>query len=235
MDARSFSRRPAAWWPGMLPRAGPCLTAILGTAILAASLCGCQSAWRGGAAADSLADAAADRPPAPPVDKSRPDAATAAAASQAAAAAPGDPTSPALSAAAVAAGSAALADDRWVQAVPAPEGPPSKYRWRHFGLEGFLARGSWQAELTAALAAKQAELIAALSDKQAIAATKGAVAATNPTIVATNAAILLARGGSADGGGGATAQRVDRRRDAADAAALRGGRGVGLRAGRNGP
>ena len=182
----------------MLHRAGPCLTAILGTAMLAASLCGCQSAWRGGAAADSLADAAADRPPAPPVDKSQPDAATAAA-TQAAAAAPGDPTSPALNAAAVAAGSAALADDRWVQAVPTPEGSPSKYRWRHFGLEGFMARGSWQAELTAALADKQAELIAALADKQAIAATKGAIAASNPTIVATNAAIVLARGGSADG------------------------------------
>ena len=147
--------------------------AILGTAMLATSLCGCQSAWRGTAAADSLADAAADGPPAPPLDQSRPDATPAAAPAQAATATPGDPNAPAAGAAAVAAGSAALADDRWVQAVPTPDGQPSKYRWRHFGLEGFLARGSWQAELTAALADKQ-------------------------PIVATNAAIVLARGGSAD-------------------------------------
>ncbi len=85
---------------------------------------------------------------------------------------PTDPATPAA-AASVAAGAASLADDRWVQAVPTLEEPTPKYRWRHFGLEGWLARGSWQAELTAALADSQ-------------------------PIVATNAAILIARGGSAD-------------------------------------
>ena len=62
-----------------------------------------------------------------------------------------------------------LADDRWVQVVAAPgETAPAKFRWRHFGLEAWLARGTWQPELAAALADSQ-------------------------RIVATNAAIVLAR------------------------------------------
>ncbi|HTU27123.1 MAG TPA: HEAT repeat domain-containing protein [Pirellulales bacterium] len=55
----------------------------------------------------------------------------------------------------------------------ASQADAAKYRWRHFGLDAWLARGDWHAEL-----------VTALGDPQ--------------RVVATNAAILLARQGSSD-------------------------------------
>ena len=63
----------------------------------------------------------------------------------------------------------------------------AKFRWRHFGLEAWLARGTWQAELAAALGDSQ-------------------------RVVATNAAIVLARDGVGRQPSGAGAGGGHRRR-----------------------
>jgi HEAT repeat protein len=196
---------------------------MLAAAILATALGGCQAAWRGNAAQDpaGTTDAAAADPlkTAPATSTAEP--------AKPPAQTPGAPSDPASAAAdnsaSAAAGAAALADDRWVQAVAAPTDTPvntapsntapantvpansapanpvpsntasintappnavsanipaantaaSKFRWRHFGLEAWLARGTWQAELAQALG-------------------------DSKRVVATNAAIVLARDAVAD-------------------------------------
>ncbi|HEX4146350.1 MAG TPA: HEAT repeat domain-containing protein [Pirellulales bacterium] len=133
---------------------------------------GCQAPWRTSAAKDAVAQAAAGSAAATDRSKTAPGAAAtkaAGAASDPAAAVVASPES-------AAAGAAALADDRWVQAVAAPGDPaPLAYRWRHFGLEAWLARGTWQTELAEALGNSQ-------------------------RVVAANGAIVLARDGSVDAG-----------------------------------
>jgi HEAT repeat protein len=196
---------------------------LLATALLATAICGCQTAWHGNAAQDPTSEAA---PAADP--QKTPPAAPAADQAQAAPKTPNAPNDPHATAtpisASAAAGAAALADDRWVQAVATPTDaglansaplstvppntvppntvppntvPPNtvplgtaptdtaptaaaptetaaaKYRWRHFGLEAWLARGTWRPELAAALGDSQ-------------------------RVVATNAAIVLARDTAAD-------------------------------------
>ncbi len=145
----------------------------LAVAMLAAALGGCQAPWQRTAAQDAAQDSAAalDAAPSDPLK-------TAKAAEHAAAKPPGASGDPKNAAAAnpasAAAGAAALADDRWVQVVPAPgETAPAKFRWRHFGLEAWLARGTWRPELAASLGDSQ-------------------------RVVATNAAIVLARDSAAD-------------------------------------
>jgi HEAT repeat protein len=182
MDARSFYRWALAYRALASRRHWPSAIVI---AALFATFCGCQTALHWNAARDPLTDAAvdpkADSPPVEPVTAQTATAgAPAATAPAPLASAPTNRKLPgvfidhAMAAAANnAAGAASLADDRWVQAVPTLEEPTPKYRWRHFGLEGWMARGTWQAEVTAALADSQ-------------------------PIVATNAAILAARGGSTD-------------------------------------